>query len=242
MDRSKVQIFPLAVAKIIKHSASHPNTEIAGFLIGFLDGDKIIITDTRTGRQTGNTVHVSINDMELARIADELDDSELDEKIVGWYHSHPNMGAHFFSSTDIATQKRYQMFLPQSVGFVIDPAEYIRSRNPNIIDLKCWKVFNNKSVRFEYDIIIDSTACLKNLLTHFNYEPDVNRELTHIIQDLLPQLEVGIDIDQAMTRELAIEEEVNNRPLNQENYLKVTINIIILTTFLFFVVMFMSIL
>jgi len=39
--------------------------------------------------------------------------------IVGWYHSHPNLGA-FFSSTDRATQKAF-FNKAYSVGLVIDP-------------------------------------------------------------------------------------------------------------------------
>jgi hypothetical protein len=39
--------------------------------------------------------------------------------IVGWYHSHPNLGA-FFSGTDRATQRAF-FNMPYSVGLVIDP-------------------------------------------------------------------------------------------------------------------------
>jgi proteasome lid subunit RPN8/RPN11 len=39
--------------------------------------------------------------------------------VVGWYHSHPNLGA-FFSDTDRATQRSF-FRNPFSVGIVIDP-------------------------------------------------------------------------------------------------------------------------
>lgn len=42
-----------------------------------------------------------------------------DEFVVGWYHSHPNLGA-FFSGTDRATQKRF-FFNAFNVGLVVDP-------------------------------------------------------------------------------------------------------------------------
>ena len=47
------------------------------------------------------------------------------EMVVGWYHSHPNLGA-FFSGTDRRTQ---QAFLGNafSIGWVIDP---VRNRMP----------------------------------------------------------------------------------------------------------------
>ncbi len=41
------------------------------------------------------------------------------EMVVGWYHSHPDLGA-FFSGTDGATQRAF-FGHPYSVGWVIDP-------------------------------------------------------------------------------------------------------------------------
>jgi proteasome lid subunit RPN8/RPN11 len=40
-------------------------------------------------------------------------------RIVGWFHSHPNLGA-FFSTTDKATQAAFFNH-PYSIGWVIDP-------------------------------------------------------------------------------------------------------------------------
>jgi proteasome lid subunit RPN8/RPN11 len=40
-------------------------------------------------------------------------------RLIGWFHSHPNLGA-FFSSTDRATQSAFFNH-PYSVGWVIDP-------------------------------------------------------------------------------------------------------------------------
>jgi proteasome lid subunit RPN8/RPN11 len=39
--------------------------------------------------------------------------------VVGWFHSHPNLGA-FFSGTDRATQRNF-FYHEYSVGYVIDP-------------------------------------------------------------------------------------------------------------------------
>jgi proteasome lid subunit RPN8/RPN11 len=39
--------------------------------------------------------------------------------VVGWYHSHPNLGA-FFSGTDRSTQRSF-FYHPYSVGLVVDP-------------------------------------------------------------------------------------------------------------------------
>ncbi|MGB7304646.1 MAG: Mov34/MPN/PAD-1 family protein [Burkholderiaceae bacterium] len=44
-----------------------------------------------------------------------------DARIVGWYHSHPGLGA-FFSPTDRSTQAAFFRH-PYSVGWVIDPTD-----------------------------------------------------------------------------------------------------------------------
>ncbi len=43
------------------------------------------------------------------------------EIVVGWYHSHPGLGA-FFSGTDRRTQRAF-FAQPYSVGWVVDPVE-----------------------------------------------------------------------------------------------------------------------
>lgn len=45
--------------------------------------------------------------------------SRRGKMVVGWYHSHPNLGA-FFSGTDRRTQRSF-FNRPYSVGLVIDP-------------------------------------------------------------------------------------------------------------------------
>lgn len=44
---------------------------------------------------------------------------DTDKIIVGWYHSHPNLGV-FFSGTDRYTQRHFFNY-PYNVGLVIDP-------------------------------------------------------------------------------------------------------------------------
>ena len=43
------------------------------------------------------------------------------KRIIGWYHSHPGLGA-FFSSTDMKTQRAFFSHF-YSVGWVIDPSD-----------------------------------------------------------------------------------------------------------------------
>jgi proteasome lid subunit RPN8/RPN11 len=48
-------------------------------------------------------------------------------RVIGWFHSHPNLGA-FFSSTDRATQAAFFNH-PYSVGWVIDPFSKIPAQH-----------------------------------------------------------------------------------------------------------------
>jgi len=225
-----VQIFPLAVAKIIKHSAQNPRTEIAGLLVGhIIDNNTIIITDVKSGKQKGTSVHVFIDDIEMVRIAEELESSNLNEKIVGWYHSHPNMGAHFFSIIDTNTQSKYQMFLSQAVGFVVDPSKFIQTGNFSDIDLKCWRVIDHKAVNIDYRIITDSTKCLINLISHSKLEFDIFGNLVPIFQKILPQLELTFDVPIQIST--SSQEKVIEIP-NDRVVLNVSTQIIIIITFL----------
>ncbi|MEZ5659558.1 MAG: Mov34/MPN/PAD-1 family protein [Burkholderiaceae bacterium] len=64
-----------------------------------------------------------------------LQDAEPASRIIGWYHSHPNLGA-FFSATDRHTQRAFFSH-PYSVGWVIDP---IRGEHAAFLGTDCLHV------------------------------------------------------------------------------------------------------
>jgi proteasome lid subunit RPN8/RPN11 len=63
----------------------------------------------------------------LAHLNHELAPKGQALRIVGWFHSHPNLGA-FFSPTDMATQADF-FYHPYSVGWVMDPFDVTHSRH-----------------------------------------------------------------------------------------------------------------
>ena len=81
-------------------------------------------------------------------------------KIVGWYHSHPNLGA-FFSSTDRNTQHHF-FRLPHQIGLVIDPFRQ---------ETACFAGVDSRDVG-EY---LDRAA----LLSHCSHQKIKNSALTH---------------------------------------------------------------
>jgi proteasome lid subunit RPN8/RPN11 len=66
-----------------------------------------------------SSTHVTFKDDAWGAISSELDAFEPGTIVVGWYHTHPNLGA-FFSGTDRATQAR-AFRQPWQVGVVLDP-------------------------------------------------------------------------------------------------------------------------
>jgi proteasome lid subunit RPN8/RPN11 len=70
--------------------------------------------------------------------------SQPNLRIIGWFHSHPNLGA-FFSATDKATQSAF-FNQPYSLGWVIDPFTHNKDRHqafflgPQSVPLKCFSL------------------------------------------------------------------------------------------------------
>lgn len=114
-----------ARATALQQLAGHPE-ECGGLLLGevFADGDDparsraVLVTQAVAAEafaSTGISLRMSSDVWERAR--GRLGPLEL---VVGWYHSHPGLGA-FFSATDRRTQRA---FFPHtySVGWVVDPS------------------------------------------------------------------------------------------------------------------------
>lgn len=121
----QIAITAHAHAAALLHLAGHPE-ECGGLLLGevFADGDDparskaVLVTQAVAAEEfasTGISLRMSSGVWERARV--RLGPLEL---VVGWYHSHPGLGA-FFSATDRRTQRA---FFPHaySVGWVVDPS------------------------------------------------------------------------------------------------------------------------
>jgi proteasome lid subunit RPN8/RPN11 len=83
--------------------------EALGLLIGdwALDGEGAAYTvalDAPTGELAGTRVSVRFRPEGLAQVATELDTLDYDHLVVGWYHSHLDLGC-FMSDVDLRTQR-----------------------------------------------------------------------------------------------------------------------------------------
>jgi 26S proteasome regulatory subunit N11 len=164
----RVRIYPLALGKIIKHSALSPTREVAGLLVGKSHSNILEIWDAVTGEQHGTPAFVRLDETVMASVAEQLSQSEAGLYIVGWYHSHPGLDV-FLSPTDVDTQRRYQLLYPKAVALVIDPIEYVKTRK--IASLK-FKVFHlskeGKVVTLPVSIGINKSKLLESTVHGLN--------------------------------------------------------------------------
>ena len=108
----------------IEQHLAERNIESGGLLLGNVyqlrPGDDNLIVHVETFSRANSFDGTSVS---LRMDTSVWDTARLAAKgqcyVVGWYHSHPNLGA-FFSGTDRATQRAF-FNAPHSLGLVIDP-------------------------------------------------------------------------------------------------------------------------
>lgn len=148
-----VQIFPGVLSLILTRSARAGRTEIGGFLIGRVQNEDVLVTGATFPRQVGTPTHVVINNIEMANLAEELAERGTGEAIIGWWHTHPGLGASFMSGTDTATQRRYQAFYPQAIAVVVDPVKFSESLVLQDLDLHVYRLVDEKPKDFIFSYV-----------------------------------------------------------------------------------------
>ena len=107
--------------EIRKHAQSSIRNEVAGLLLGSIRKNTLVVTDVVTGKQVSSPTHVTLEDEFLAGVAFDYGRRGKRKSVVGWYHSHPELGC-FVSAIDFETQRRFQSFFPDAIGLIIDPS------------------------------------------------------------------------------------------------------------------------
>ena len=175
----RVVIYPSALSKIMDFAGIDTKRESAGFLIGKLVGDKLVITDSSLARHVGTAGHVVVDDTEMAEIAEELSEEGMGETIVGWWHTHPSMGAGFMSGTDVATQEKYQRLFPKAVALIVDPVKFLQTGKIEDLDYQCYTVVNKTYKPLETEIAGDTDEVL---VTTFRSIRKLRRDLQRVIR------------------------------------------------------------
>lgn len=106
--------------KIRQHSRTSMKAEVCGVLIGKTDDNRTLIDACIPGiNATQGGAHVTFTQDAWEHIYKIKDQQYPEEKIVGWYHSHPGFGV-FLSEHDLFIQENF-FSSPQQVAWVYDP-------------------------------------------------------------------------------------------------------------------------
>ena len=115
-----VRIDSEVTRRMRQHSRAHPKTEVCGVLIGEDANNTIDIRasiEALNATQAGT--HVTFTQDAWEEIYRIKDERYPDERIVGWYHSHPGFGV-FLSEHDMFIQQNF-FSSPGQVAWVYDP-------------------------------------------------------------------------------------------------------------------------
>jgi proteasome lid subunit RPN8/RPN11 len=122
--RPGIHISPDAM-RVIRNHVDGRRIEVGGLLLG----ESIEWPDDGSDYRFSTEVVIAIPARQLSQspISLTMASSVWNEaraiaphlKVVGWFHSHPDLGA-FFSRTDRSTQRHF-FRLPHQIGLVIDP-------------------------------------------------------------------------------------------------------------------------
>src|SRR6266581_5664952 len=116
----RVNIEGEVLRQIRQHARSNSKTEVCGVLIGEENGNGVSISARIPGLNAAQAgTYVTFTQDTWEHIYKIKDKQYPDEKIVGWYHSHPGFGV-FLSEHDLFIQENF-FSNPQQVAWVYDP-------------------------------------------------------------------------------------------------------------------------
>lgn len=124
----RVYFDPQVYAAMIAHASEDTTFEICGVLVGDLsrdaDGPFVNVRNyIRCDSAEKKFAEVTFTHESWAHINREMDTKYQDQRIVGWYHSHPNFGI-FLSDRDFFIQQNF-FSGPGQIALVIDPVRKI---------------------------------------------------------------------------------------------------------------------
>jgi proteasome lid subunit RPN8/RPN11 len=106
--------------KIRQHARSSMKAEVCGVLIGNTEHERMMVEACIQGTNAAQGgAHVTFTQDTWEHIYKIKDKDYPEQKIVGWYHSHPGFGV-FLSEHDLFIQQNF-FSNPQQVAWVYDP-------------------------------------------------------------------------------------------------------------------------
>eukprot|EP01017_Pseudomicrothorax_dubius_P013990 TRINITY_DN163_c0_g1_i5.p1 TRINITY_DN163_c0_g1~~TRINITY_DN163_c0_g1_i5.p1 ORF type:complete len:260 (-),score=84.01 TRINITY_DN163_c0_g1_i5:117-896(-) len=103
--------------------------EVMGLMLGdFVDDYTVKVVDVFAMPQSGTGVSVeAVDPVFQSNMMEMLKQTQRNEIVVGWYHSHPGFGC-WLSSVDINTQQSFEQLNPRAVAVVVDPIQSVKGK------------------------------------------------------------------------------------------------------------------
>lgn len=103
--------------------------EVMGLMMGeFVDDYTIKVVDVFAMPQSGTSVTVeAVDPVFQTKMTEMLKQTQRNEVVVGWYHSHPGFGC-WLSGVDVNTHQAFEQLNPKAVAVVIDPIQSVRGK------------------------------------------------------------------------------------------------------------------
>lgn len=106
------------------HGRSSPDVEVCGVLVGNAYDDEdgagcYVAANIRGNNAEGRNAQVTFTSDTWAHINSMMDTRYADERIVGWYHTHPGFGI-FLSEMDLFIHRNF-FAEPWQIAYVDDP-------------------------------------------------------------------------------------------------------------------------
>jgi proteasome lid subunit RPN8/RPN11 len=118
--QASLRITTEVARQIRQHARSNPKTEVCGVLIGEIEEGATHVHACIAGANAAQGgAHVTFTQDTWEHIYKIKDRDFAEERIVGWYHSHPGFGI-FLSDHDTFIHKNF-FSAPEQVAWVFDP-------------------------------------------------------------------------------------------------------------------------
>ena len=115
-----VEICADVTRRIRQHARTSPKAEICGVLIGDRRDSRVVVENCIQGvNASQGGAHVTFTQETWEHIYKVKDEEYPEQRIIGWYHSHPGFGV-FLSEHDEFIQKNF-FSAPEQIAWVYDP-------------------------------------------------------------------------------------------------------------------------
>jgi proteasome lid subunit RPN8/RPN11 len=131
------------IREIRRHARSNNRSEVCGILVGTESNGATSVKACIAGANAAQSgAHVTFTQDTWEHIYKSKDRDYPNDRIVGWYHSHPGFGI-FLSDHDMFIHKNF-FFSPQQVAWIYDPNSDEEGcfgwRGEHIERLKCFSI------------------------------------------------------------------------------------------------------